>query len=186
MFQTLLQWLRDCYCERQLRRWIRLRVSEEQFYTDAAGKIWCISELVQAKLLTQTQTYTVNQLWEQNRQEQVWGPHLPSLEDAYREILRGSYLNYSICELFRSIDLSGSWEDHLSRITLFVTSLRRGYHIPPMILGSDRLLWDGFHRLVAYRLSGQHTVQVVILDDTKNIPGNVYISRRLPGDNEFF
>lgn len=161
---TVLRLVQHSYYNWQLNRWLELRKNEQQLYEDSKGNIWKLEDLFESNIIYHELYLSMDTLWHLHREERVWGVFLPNVGQAYRDIIIGSYLQRSVPSLIRSADLSGSWEDHLCRISLFVFSIKIKRPLPLLIVGSNQHLWDGYHRLVAYKLCDQQTVEAVQLD----------------------
>lgn len=156
--------IKNRYYSWQLDRWLQFRKNEEQLYEDSRGNIWKLNEVFESNSNHYALYVLIDTLWELHREERVWGLFLPTIGQAYIDIITGLYLHRSVPSLIRSADLSGSWEDHLCRIALFAFSIKIKRTLPALTIGPSQQLWDGYHRLIAYKLCGQQTVEAVQLD----------------------
>jgi hypothetical protein len=140
-----------------MHRWFRHQINTSELIEDDSGKAWYVTEIlrVQPKYIV---TICVECLWQQNQLACPWGDNQLSLQTAYDLILKDDYLILPTHILLHRIMMYGGANEHLCRIALFVTTLRYGQAVKPLIIRSDGLLLDGYHRLVAYRLLSFQTV----------------------------
>lgn len=135
----------------RIKRWLVEHNDERQLIADDDGRTWQLPDLLHYGE-GQTVEVLVSKLWERNQQVKPWGSHHPPLCQMQRDVTEANYLRHSIGSLMCRADLSGSREDHLCRIALFVFAIRNRITPPPLVIDSEGVILDGYHRLVAYHL----------------------------------
>lgn len=128
----------------------------KEIYTDAKGKKWIIRDLLLSQIPRRLSHSKVEHLWELNSHRQLWTKGVGSLAQVIASPLLQNSLAKPLELLYEDLCFGNTLEAHTDRIAAIVLSLQNGW-LPPPIITVEGKVWDGAHRLCAFKkLSWEH------------------------------
>lgn len=144
------------YLKLKIKRWFKNNIKGINSYHDKSIFIENVNSLNNYKVNRSLEL--VEELWIKNKDFSVWGAELFNIDKAYFDIYSEEYLSKEIDDLFILAGNFNAWSGHLSRICLMTYMLNYNNLLEPILIKENRSIIDGFHRLVAYKISNYNYI----------------------------
>ena len=143
----------------------------ERLYEDDAGVLWqlCLPDDPYA-LHNHAKPAALPSLWETHAHLAVWADTSLSLYETAVAVA-DDYLERSVSTLIAAHRGAEGMERHCLFVALLITALHYGLALPPIIVNGS-IIWDGYHRLIAWHMTNVLAIQVV---DIGNFPDLIRI-----------
>ena len=154
---------------RRLKRELYPRHVLERLFEDDEGALWQLR--LPDDLYTlgdQAQPAALSPFWDTHAQLAVWTDTSLNLQEI-AVAATDNYLKLPVPALLAAHRRAEGAERHCLYVTLLVAALNYGLALPPVIVNGS-VIWDGYHRLIAWRMTNALVIQVV---DIVNFPDMV-------------
>jgi len=122
----------------------------KEIYTDVRGVKWLIRDLLVSQIPRRLLQTNVDYIWSLNSHRRLWSNNVGSLEEVICSPTLQEFLDKSLQELHAELNFQNTTEAHLNRIAAIIMSLKIGW-LPPPIITVEGKVWDGAHRLCAFK-----------------------------------